>query len=148
MNTPESLTNYQKNFLIDLYKKKSPITKRELQSQPEKYNLSEIYSLIDANSNLICIRGKNTFNESVEITCEGRAVVEAIRKQNSDEMYKRNLDRESIEIAKEANTIAQEANTIAGKANKKADKSNLIAIIAAILAGVSIVADIFLAIFA
>ena len=140
MNTPDSLTICQKDFLKDLYKKKSPITKIELQSQPEKYNLSEIYSLIDANSNLIRIRGKNTFNESVEITCEGKAVVEAILKQNSDERYKRNLDRESIEIAKEANTIAQEAN-------KKADKSNRIAIIAAILAGVSIFANILIAIF-
>lgn len=134
MNTPDSLTICQKSFLKDLYKKKSPITKRELQSQPEKYNLSEIYSLIDANSNLIRIRGKNTFNESVEITCEGRAMVEFINVQENDKAYQQDLDLRSLEIAHSA--------------NEKSDKSNRISIIAAILAGVSIFADILIAIFA
>ena len=134
MNTPESLTNYQKSFLKDLYKKKSPITKRELQSQPEKYNLNEIYSLIDANSNLIRIRGKNTFNESVEITCEGRAMVEFINVQENDKSYQRDLDIRSLEIAH--------------RANEKSDKSNRIAIIAAVLAALAIIVDIILAIFA
>lgn len=127
------LTEKQKNFLFFLYDKKSPMTKSELQAYSLKHPLSEISSLIDENPNLVRTLGKNSFNESFEITSEGKAVVEAIRKQHADELYQRDLDRRSIEIAEQANA--------------KSDKSNLIAILSAVFAGLSILADIILAFF-
>lgn len=114
MSQIPNLTEDQKNFLSLLYDKKKPLSKKELQSYSSNFSISEALSLIDSNPNLVCLLGKGGYNEHVKITPEGKAVVEAIRKQNSDEIYKLNFDKESIDIAKEA--------------NKKADKSIKIAI--------------------
>lgn len=54
------------------------------------------------------------------------------------------LQQESVEIAREANEIATSANTIASVANVHASTANKRALVAVILAGLAILAEILL----
>ena len=124
----------QRKVLLYSYKRRRRFTHSDIEKYCCKIHPDDLDALCtEKYHNALKRTISRLHGDMYEISPSGRGICEALQKQQADEAYHRNFDHHSLEIAEQA--------------NRKAGISNLIAIIAGIIAALSVLADVLLAIF-